>query len=147
MICVHYLVLIECQNDINILNILLLFSSSFISAGQVFQPHGHTSGGFRVGGGVHCPRQCGQLHIPVRTGGIFYFPWHRHQIEGTNGFYCLIRKTLAKQGKRNCQSSEEKSFYRSGTRTIGRRSMSLYNDSIIDVHRKAVMVKFIVTNY
>ena len=22
-------------------------------------------------------------------------PWHRHQIEGTNGFYCLIRKTLA----------------------------------------------------
>ena len=27
--------------------------------------------------------------------GIFYFPWHRHQIEGTNSFYCLIRKTLA----------------------------------------------------
>ena len=26
---------------------------------------------------------------------IFYFPWHRHQIEGTDGFYCLIRKTLA----------------------------------------------------
>ena len=25
--------------------------------------------------------------------GVFYFPWHRHQIEGTNGFYCLIRKT------------------------------------------------------
>ena len=24
---------------------------------------------------------------------VFYFPWHRHQIEGTNGFYCLIRKT------------------------------------------------------
>ena len=24
--------------------------------------------------------------FPVRTGGIFYFPWHRHQIEGTNGF-------------------------------------------------------------
>ena len=31
----------------------------------------------------------------MRTGGIFYFPLHRHQIEGTNGFYCLIRKTLA----------------------------------------------------
>ena len=31
-------------------------------------------------------------HIyPLR--GVFYFPWHRHQIEGTNGFYCLIRKT------------------------------------------------------
>ena len=28
-----------------------------------------------------------------RLCGIFYFPWHRHQIEGTNGFYCLIRKT------------------------------------------------------
>ena len=25
--------------------------------------------------------------------GTFCFPWHRHQIEGTNGFYCLIRKT------------------------------------------------------
>ena len=37
-------------------------------------------GGFRVGRGVH------ELHIPVRTGGIFYFPWHRHQIKGTNGF-------------------------------------------------------------
>ena len=31
----------------------------------------------------------------MRTGGIFYFPWHRHQIEGTDGFYCLIQKTLA----------------------------------------------------
>ena len=39
-------------------------------------------GGFRVGGGVH-----DKLHIPVRTGGIFYFPWqwHRHQIEQTDG--------------------------------------------------------------
>ena len=56
---------------------------------------------------------------------IFYFPWHRHQIEGTNGFYCLIRKTLA--SRVNGQSSEAKSFYRSGNRTIespvtGRRS-------------------------
>ena len=32
----------------------------------------------------------------MRTGRIFDFPWHRHQIEGTNGFYCLIRKTLAR---------------------------------------------------
>ena len=30
--------------------------------------------------------------FPVQTGGIFYFPWHRHQIEGTNGL-CLFRKT------------------------------------------------------
>ena len=43
-------------------------------------------GGVRLGG-VH-----DRLHIyPLH--GIFYFPWHRHQIEGTNGFYCLIRKT------------------------------------------------------
>ena len=31
-----------------------------------------------------------------------------HQIEGTEAFYCLLRKTLAKWGKRNCQSSEAK---------------------------------------
>ena len=39
--------------------------------------------------------ECGvhdRLHIYPLC-GIFYFPWHRHQIEGTNGFYCLIRKT------------------------------------------------------
>ena len=34
----------------------------------------------------------GYTFTPYRC-GIFYFPWHRHQIEGTNGFYCLIRKT------------------------------------------------------
>ena len=33
-----------------------------------------------------------RLHIHPLC-GVFYFPWHRHQIEGTNGFYCLIRKT------------------------------------------------------
>ena len=38
------------------------------------------------------PRQVARLHIYPLC-GIFYFPWHRHQIEGTNGFYCLIRKT------------------------------------------------------
>ena len=43
-------------------------------------------GGGRLGG-VH-----DRLHIYPLC-GIFYFPWHRHQIEGTNGFYCLIRKT------------------------------------------------------
>ena len=45
-----------------------------------------------------CPSlglECGvydRLHIYPLC-GIFYFPWRRHQIEGTNGFYCLIRKT------------------------------------------------------
>ena len=43
-------------------------------------------GGGRLGG-VH-----DRLHIYPLC-GIFYFPWHRHQIEGTNGFYCPIRKT------------------------------------------------------
>ena len=38
--------------------------------------------------------------------GNFYFPWHRHQIEVTNGFKRLLRKTLAKRGKRNCPSFE-----------------------------------------
>ena len=44
--------------------------------------------------------ECGvhdKLHIYPLC-GIFYFPWHRHQIEGTNGFYCLIRKTQAVWG-------------------------------------------------
>ena len=39
--------------------------------------------------------ECGvhdRLHIYPMC-GIFYFPWHRHLIEGTNGCYCLIRKT------------------------------------------------------
>ena len=27
--------------------------------------------------------------FPVQTGGIFYFPWHRHQIKGTEGFYII----------------------------------------------------------
>ena len=39
---------------------------------------------FRLECGVH-----DRLHIYPLC-GIFYFPWHRHQIEG---FYCLIRKT------------------------------------------------------
>ena len=44
-----------------------------------------------------------RLHIYPLC-GIFFFPWHRHQIEGTDGFWCLFQKTLAKWGKRNCQS-------------------------------------------
>ena len=32
----------------------------------------------------------------------------RHQIDGTDRFSCLLRKTLAKSGKRNCQSSDAK---------------------------------------
>ena len=39
--------------------------------------------------------ECGvhdRLHI-YDMYGIFSFPWHIHQIEGTNGMYCLFRKT------------------------------------------------------
>ena len=38
--------------------------------------------------------------------GIFYFPWHRHQTEGIDGFYCLFRKTQAMCGERNCPTFE-----------------------------------------
>ena len=45
---------------------------------------GVVGGGGRVGRGVH-----DGYTFPVQTDGVFYFPWHRHQIEGTNGFWCL----------------------------------------------------------
>ena len=53
--------------------------SSFISAGQLFQPHRRTSRGFRVGGGVHDSYtfQCGLV-------GSFTSPGiDTGQIEGT----------------------------------------------------------------
>ena len=52
--------------------------------------------------------ECGvhdRLHI-YRLCRIFSFPWHRHQIEGTNGLPCLIQKTQAMWGKRTCLSFE-----------------------------------------
>ena len=36
--------------------------------------------------------------------GILYFAWHRHQIEGTNGLWSLIRETQAMWGKRTWRS-------------------------------------------
>ena len=38
--------------------------------------------------------------------GMFYFPWYRHRIEGTNGLQCLIRMTQAMWGKRTCPCFE-----------------------------------------
>ena len=38
--------------------------------------------------------------------GIFYFPWHRHHIEGTNSFQCLFQKAQAKWDERNCPNFE-----------------------------------------
>ena len=52
-------------------------------------------GEFRVGG-WWSPRQ---LHIPVRTGGIFYLPWHRHQIEGTDGVIVSSEIQVGKAGQ------------------------------------------------
>ena len=40
----------------------------------------------RLEGGVH-----DMIHVHPRY-GILYFPCHRHQIEGTDGVLCLIRK-------------------------------------------------------
>ena len=69
-------------------------SSSDTSAGQRFPPHNGTLGvgEFRVGGGVH------DSYTLVRTGGIFYFPWHRHQIEGTDGFLVSPPKDTGRAG-------------------------------------------------
>ena len=52
-------------------------SSSLFSAGQRFPLNSRT---FKSGG-VH-----DSYTFPVQTGGIFYFPCHGHQIEGTDGF-------------------------------------------------------------
>ena len=50
-------------------------------------------GGVRVGSGVH-----GSYTFPVQTDGVFCFPWHRHQIEGTNGFLVSLPKDTGKVG-------------------------------------------------
>ena len=82
-------------------------------------------GGFRVSGGVHAqgPRQLGPTHSSADWWD-FYFPWHRHHRRDQRLLLPHPKDTVAKRGtrnpKRNCQSSEEKSFYRSGTRTIDR---------------------------
>ena len=53
----------DCFNDRDTRRRLVTSFSSFISAGQLFQPHRRTSGGLRVGGGVHDSYtfQCGLM--------------------------------------------------------------------------------------
>ena len=34
----------------------------------------------------------------VQTGGIFYFPWHRYQIEGTDGLLVPPPRDIGKAG-------------------------------------------------
>ena len=61
---------------------------------------------------------------------IFDLPWHRHRIEGTNSFYCLIRKTQAKWGEQNCQCPEAKWRQQdSNPGSPGRRSYALTHSS------------------
>ena len=48
-----FMVLLGIHTLYHAIHSVLLLSSSFTSAGQLFQPHRRTSGGFRVGGGVH----------------------------------------------------------------------------------------------
>ena len=57
-----------------------------------------------MGGGVH------ELHIPVRTGGIFYFLWHRHQYYSRRDRRILVSppKDTGKAGLTELQSSEAK---------------------------------------
>ena len=56
--------------------------------------------------------------------GIFYFPWHRNQIEWPNSFYCLFRKTQAKWGERNCPSFETAEL-ESNHRPLDRQAVAL----------------------
>ena len=68
----------------------------------------------------------GYTHFPLC--GIFYPSWHRHQIEGTDGFQSLIRKTLAKWAHTNGIANVlKRSVSRIRTRPgpLGRRSCAL----------------------
>ena len=81
----HYCLIVEmvagwvCVSLVSILQTAHLWANT----GVVFRELSFS----RLECGVH-----DRLHIYPLC-GVFYFPWHRHQIEGTNGFYCLIRKT------------------------------------------------------
>ena len=76
--------LFENWGDVSFLPVIRnLASLKWANTGVVFRELSFS----RLECGVH-----DRLHIYPLC-GVFYFPWHRHQIEGTNGFYCLIRKT------------------------------------------------------
>ena len=68
--------------------------SSFISAGQLFQPHRRTSGGFRVGGGVNAAgamltfcwdKIFKKIHLkqypPNAAGAMLKFCWDKIKIK------------------------------------------------------------------
>ena len=50
-------------------------SSSIFSAGQRFALHSRTC--------LRVVESTTRYTFPVQTGGIFYFPWHRHQVKGS----------------------------------------------------------------
>ena len=89
-VAVMFIILIEINDIIKTNQTAFLFLVSILqtahlwaNTGVVFRELSFS----RLECGVH-----DRLHIYPLC-GVFYFPWHRHQIEGTNGFYCLIRKT------------------------------------------------------
>ena len=66
--------------------------------------------------------ECGvddKLHIYPLC-GIFYFPWHKHQIEGTNGFRCLIRKAQIY----TASNVESQVFTRNNSRLLAREMIT-----------------------
>ena len=71
--------------------------------------------GFRVGGGVHY-----SYTFQCRLVGYFTSPGIDTRFRRDQRLLLSHQKDTGKRGKRNCHSSEKKSFYRSGTRTIER---------------------------
>ena len=62
----------------------------------------HLSPRYRTGPFAGCLK-CNEIY-PLF--GIFYFPWHRHQIEGTTGFNVSSERHRQMWGERNCLSFE-----------------------------------------
>ena len=65
----------------------------------------HSVGQARKGGVAH-----DSYIIPVQTGGIFYLPWHRHQLEGTDVFSEAIHVLRNTVGVGGCYLSLKKRY-------------------------------------
>ena len=66
--------------------------------------------------------------------GIFYLPWRGHQIDGTNGIMCLLRKTLAKWCKQHCPSFHSCLIY-------------FYNESKFDYSHACRLSQFATSDF
>ena len=72
---------------------------------------------------------------------FFYFPWHRHQIEGTNGFLCLIRKTQ----RFTISNVESQVFTLNNSRLLARHNQMQRTFGLLNVigrfqHRQIVQI-------